>query len=373
MATQIDTTTGEILLHESRAMIVMPDASELQRYQTDEALIALSEAVLEAGKLELASYPEVDGVLDSLAKLKAIREYMLRTISDRKRKLEAKNNLTELVLRDQRYLGNQLAAMPKNSGARGRILEHLSGGDESSPPDDVPPTLAEMSVTKKQSSRWQLHARLPDELFESALIDARENEWELSTYDIEKRTVLYLRAMKFKEDNPDFPTGKYRVIYADPPWDYGNTMPLVSFGEQADHYPPMSMEDICAMDVAGIADDDAVLFLWVTSPILEESFEVVKAWGFQYKASFVWDKQKHVMGHYNSVRHELLLVCVRGSCQPDVQKLFDSVISEERTEHSRKPEVFRQIIDTIYPYGKRIELFARRPIEGWEAYGNEIS
>jgi len=100
---------------------------------------------------------------------------------------------------------------------------------------------------------------------------------------------------------------------------------------------------------------------------------VITAWGFDYKASFVWDKIKHNMGHYNSVRHEFLLVCTRGSCMPDNPQLFDSVQSIERTEHSVKPEEFRTIIDTIYPNGRRIELFARRPAEGWEVWGNESS
>jgi N6-adenosine-specific RNA methylase IME4 len=170
---------------------------------------------------------------------------------------------------------------------------------------------------------------------------------------------------------PALPTGKYRVIYADPPWEYGNSMPEY-FPEQGEHYATMTIPEICALDVKSLAEDNAILFLWVTSPILAEAFDVVHAWGFVYKASFVWDKVKHVMGHYNSVRHEFLLVCVRGNCQPDVHQLFDSVVTEERTEHSRKPEIFRKIIDTIYTTGKRIELFARERHDGWDVYGNEI-
>lgn len=166
--------------------------------------------------------------------------------------------------------------------------------------------------------------------------------------------------------------GKYRVIYADPPWKYGNTMPDY-FTEQADHYPLMTVQEICDMPVRDLADENAVLFLWATSPILEESFRVINAWRFNYKASFIWDKIRHNMGHYNSVRHELLLIATRGSCQPDVNRLFDSVQSIERSRHSEKPEEFRQIIDTLYPAGKRIELFARRRAEGWDSYGNEIS
>ncbi len=171
---------------------------------------------------------------------------------------------------------------------------------------------------------------------------------------------------------PPMPSNTFRVIYADPPWSYGNTMPDGTTSP-ADYYASLSTPAICELPVRELADDNAVLFLWTTSPHLEESFDVIRAWGFKYKTSFVWDKVKHNMGHYNSVRHELLLVCVRGSCQPDVPRLFDSVQSIERTEHSVKPEEFRTIIDTIYPHGRRVELFARRPVDGWERWGNEAA
>ena len=134
----------------------------------------------------------------------------------------------------------------------------------------------------------------------------------------------------------------------------------------------MTISELCALDIKGIVEDNAVLFLWVTSPLLAECWPVIKAWGFKYKSSFVWDKVKHNFGHYNSVRHEFLLICTRGSCTPDHDKLFDSVVEIERTKtHSEKPEKFRQIIDTLYPHGKRIELFARKKTKGWEVYGNE--
>jgi len=168
----------------------------------------------------------------------------------------------------------------------------------------------------------------------------------------------------------DWPEGQYRVIYADPPWSYGNTQPDYHT-EQRDHYPVMPLKAICELPVKSLALPDAVLFLWVTSPVLEESFQVVKAWGFKYKASFVWDKVQHNMGHYNSVRHEFVLVCTRGACMPDVQKLFDSVITEERSEHSRKPDSMYTIIETLYPHGPRIELFARSKRKGWNRYGHQ--
>lgn len=171
---------------------------------------------------------------------------------------------------------------------------------------------------------------------------------------------------------PPLPAGKYRIIYADPPWKYGDNL-VDGYGPAINHYQLMTIPELSALPVKGLAGEDAVLFLWVTSPLLDECFEVIQAWGFEYKTSFIWDKVRHNYGHYNSVRHELLLVCTRGSCPPDVPELFDSVQTIERTEiHSQKPMEFRTIIDTLYPNGKRIELFARELIPGWETWGNEL-
>ena len=167
---------------------------------------------------------------------------------------------------------------------------------------------------------------------------------------------------------------KYAVIYADPPWQYTS-------GDQhgneeqdkvlSDHYPTMSLGEICALPQAKLAATDSVLFLWCTSPTLEEALQVVNAWGFKYKASMVWDKVAHNVGHYVSVRHELLLIATRGQ-PPKVPKLVDSVYVEERAEHSRKPAYFRELIDELYPEGKRIELFCRGSAGiGWDIWGNE--
>jgi len=260
-------------------------------------------------------------------------------------------------------IDKMLAQMPKQDG--GDAKRNSLGCTMQ--PSESPPTLAEIGIEKTQAHRWQQIASLTDEVFEEHITDTKSDGKELTT-----ASILRVAREHNKDTSPPIlQDGKYRVIYADPPWKYGNTMPDY-MGVQDDHYRLMSIQEICSMPVKNIAEDNAVLFLWVTSPILEESFGVIKAWGFEYKSSFVWDKVKHNMGHYNSVRHELLLVCTRGSCQPDVHKLFDSVITEERTEHSKKPDTFRTIIDTIYTSGKRIELFAREAHNGWDNYGNEI-
>lgn len=191
----------------------------------------------------------------------------------------------------------------------------------------------------------------------------------------EAKSVIDAKRLLAKENVHEvapLPThAKFRVIYADPPWSYGNKL-VDGYGAAENHYPTMSIDELCALPVAEMLDENAVLFLWTTSPLLEESFAVVRAWGFQYKSSFIWDKIRHNMGHYNSVRHELLLVCTRGSCTPDVPKLFDSVVSVERTaKHSEKPEIFREMIDTLYASGRKLELFSRKTVSGWDTWGNQ--
>lgn len=276
--------------------------------------------------------------------------------------LEAQNHAAEIALNAKRKAGEFLEKLERNEGKINRFSSDTTRGIAS----PFSAAVEEAQISPQDATRWQQIAKVPEEAFTKFVEETKASGKELT----QAGALRLMRDMNRDTTPPPIPDGKYRVIYADPPWKYGNTMPDY-MGAQEDHYNLLTIEEICALPVSCMANDDAVLFLWVTSPILEESFQVVKAWGFKYKAAFIWDKVKHVMGHYNSVRHEILLICVRGSCQPDVQKLFDSVYSEERTEHSKKPEFFREVIDTIYPNGKRIELFARKKTDGWDVWGND--
>lgn len=169
-------------------------------------------------------------------------------------------------------------------------------------------------------------------------------------------------------------TEKFRIIYADPAWSYNDKQETPMLGGASKHYNTMSVSEISNLPVKNISEKDAVLFLWVTSPLLEDAFEVIKSWGFKYKTSFIWDKVKHNMGHYNSVRHELLLIATKGSCVPDNKKLYDSVQSIERNDnHSEKPIEFLNIIDDLYLYGNKLEMFCRKiKKQNWYGWGNEL-
>lgn len=173
-----------------------------------------------------------------------------------------------------------------------------------------------------------------------------------------------------KNKATEWPEGKYRIIYADPPWSYGDERS--GFGGATDHYNTMTMEELKNMPVAALSEDNAVLFLWGTAPLLSEALELIEAWGFKYKTNIVWDKVKGSLGNYTSVKHEHLFIATKGSGVPDNTIRVDSVQVIERTSrHSEKPEEFRNIIETLYTYGNKLELFARKKVEGWEVYGNE--
>ena len=167
---------------------------------------------------------------------------------------------------------------------------------------------------------------------------------------------------------------KYPVVYADPPWhfDVYNEMSGVERAA-GNHYPTLALDDICALPVANLATDDAVLFLWTTASHLQESWSVIQAWGFQYVSNIVWLKDKLGLGYWVRNQHEVLLICRRGDMPtPLPTNRPSSVIISPRREHSRKPDEAYELIERMYPELPRIELFARQARSGWDAWGNEV-
>jgi len=163
-------------------------------------------------------------------------------------------------------------------------------------------------------------------------------------------------------------TPLYNVIYADPPWRY--SFSKSDSREIENQYPTMAVEEICALRVP--AADNAVLYLWATAPKLLEALAVMKAWGFTYKTNAVWDKEILGMGYWFRGQHEIILVSTKGHFSPPEQSLrISSVFRNRRTAHSKKPDMFRDLIATWFPNAKRIELFARQAASGWDVWGNE--
>ncbi len=165
--------------------------------------------------------------------------------------------------------------------------------------------------------------------------------------------------------------GRFPVIYADPPWRYDfSKSPSRDIENQ---YPTMTLEEICNLDVASLAHDDSVLFLWATSPKQKEALQVIESWGFEYKTQAVWVKDKMGMGYYFRQQHELLLVATKGNLPTcGSSGRVSSVIHSPRGVHSSKPDIVYEIIEQMYPDYRKVELFARQKTEGWVSWGNEV-
>ena len=183
-----------------------------------------------------------------------------------------------------------------------------------------------------------------------------------------------LDLVEYKSSGPELlsppllPTGKYRVLYADPPWEYSNS----GFNQSAAlQYSTMSTDEICKLPVGDLVGDLAVLFMWVTSPILPDGLRVMSAWGFDYKASMVWHKNRAPgMGWWVKTKHEFLLIGAYGDVGTPVAKP-ESILVAPVGRHSEKPPEFRSVIESMFS-GPYIELFARKPVDGWEVWGNEV-
>jgi len=198
------------------------------------------------------------------------------------------------------------------------------------------------------------------------------------------------------------PKKKFDIIYADPPWHYNGKLQFdkTSKGkEKVDlrrtkdrnifistpgfKYPTMKTDELKEFPIQQITKDDCLLFMWTSNPHLAQAIELGKAWGFEYRTvAFVWDKMNHNPGKYTLSNCELCLLFKHGRIptprgKRNIQQLFRSpnntfVLSQKRQQHSEKPVEIMQAIEEMFPKQKRIELFARKKIDGWYSWGLDV-
>jgi N6-adenosine-specific RNA methylase IME4 len=184
-----------------------------------------------------------------------------------------------------------------------------------------------------------------------------------------KRLKTLQAADAIKAEPPPLPDGPFRVIVVDPPWQYDNRAEDASH-RAANPYPSMSIEEITALDVAGRAHADCVLWLWTTNAHIPHAFAIVEAWGFEYKTLLTWVKDQMGTGDWLRGQTEHCLMAVRG--QPVVTLTNQTTaISGPLRGHSEKPDEFYRLVETLCP-GSKLEMFCRRRREGWASHGNEV-
>lgn len=204
----------------------------------------------------------------------------------------------------------------------------------------------------------------------------------------------------------------FDCLVADCPWAFSDklTMSDVKRGAEA-NYNTMSTAELCALPVKNICADDSILVSWVPGSLIQDGMDVMKAWGFEQKQTWIWVKikknplellKKQVintfkndskekifynilnfnineilsfgMGRYFRQCHELALVGVRGKMASKVlDKSQRSVFFDVVKKHSAKPEGLQDKLDLMFPSKdfKKLELFARRERANWLCVGNE--
>ena len=180
---------------------------------------------------------------------------------------------------------------------------------------------------------------------------------------------------------PPLPCKRYAIIYADPPWDYAGQTQHGAAGGRADtgsastHYDTLPLSALMGLPVAAMSAKDCLLFMWSSSPHLDQAITLGHAWGFDWATvAFVWDKVRPNPGHYTLSQCELCLVFKRGRIPaPRGARNVRQYLRVERGAHSCKPEEVRTRIEAMFPTQPKIELFARTVTDGWDAWGVEVT
>uniref|UniRef100_A0A6H1ZQU9 Putative methyltransferase n=2 Tax=viral metagenome TaxID=1070528 RepID=A0A6H1ZQU9_9ZZZZ len=174
---------------------------------------------------------------------------------------------------------------------------------------------------------------------------------------------------------------KHSILYLDPPWKYNSRANHKTRfrGGACGHYDLMTMDEIKALPIPELADENCVMFMWCTFPYLDEQIKLFKHWGFKYKTlGFSWIKTNSKsgtpffgVGYYAKSNCEVCLMGIKGKMKP-VSNKVSSVVIAPRREHSRKPDEVRERIVELFGDLPRLEMFARERVVGWDNYGNEV-
>ena len=175
-----------------------------------------------------------------------------------------------------------------------------------------------------------------------------------------------------------FPNKKYQIIYADPPWNFNfKNRRGLSVEAKERLYDTMNPEEIIALPVNHIADENCILFLWVMNSEIPLALKCIESWGFIYKTvGFTWVKTRVNTYHFgggNWTRSnpEQCLLATKGHIKRVSASVRNLVVSPLQG-HSKKPDQIREDMVQLVGPLPRIELFARERYDGWDAWGNEV-
>jgi len=172
--------------------------------------------------------------------------------------------------------------------------------------------------------------------------------------------------------------GTYRAILVDCPTKFN-----AGTKGRPQHYPRMTDDQLKRLPIWTLAHPDgAWLFFWDTTPRIDITPTIARAWGFKRSSvAWYWSKTtkpqegkplaiKYGTGFTTRKSVEICHLFRIGTPKRISKAVGDMLITPAR-EHSRKPEEQYGMIETYCP-GPYIELFARQRRRGWTTWGNEV-
>ena len=173
---------------------------------------------------------------------------------------------------------------------------------------------------------------------------------------------------------------KYNIIYADPPWKQtkgGKRKCRPNQRKELD-YKTIPLQEIKYIleNFRDKAEENHIMFCWTIDKYLFEAEQILKELGYKLHARIIWDKTNGVAPAF-TVRysHEYLLYCYYGKFTPIAKEMrgkYTTIIREQATKHSKKPQIAYEMIENLYPNTNKIELFARNKRDNWDAWGDEV-
>lgn len=316
----------------------------------------------QAAYLALKTASSVDEVKRVRDQAEAIRLY----VKKQKMGLEMQNTAAELKLKAERRAGEMLKGMDKAKGAAKKGWKTLSR-------DGTP--LPELDITRNQSHRWQTIARLPEEAFESYIQENKEGAKEITTAGALK--LYKQREKKQAKDEiverlnaqPTLEPGEpVDVLVVDPPWRYDSRAQDATH-RAANPYPDMTPLEIAKLSIPKELNENAIVWLWTTNAFMNHAFVIAGKWGLKVKTILTWAKDRMGTGDWLRGQTEHCLLCVKG--KPTITLTNQTTLLRgPLREHSRKPEEFFDLVNSLCPGTKR-EKFGREKRPGWDVEGIE--
>lgn len=236
---------------------------------------------------------------------------------------------------------------------------------------DVKELIRDTPIADSTTQLLELARLEPEEQIEVAKqsVDGEMNVNRAITEIKRKQAIQRLENIEVKESKAI--EGVYDVIVIDPPWPMEKIERDVAPNQVSFDYPTMTIDEIKALEIP--CANDCHVWLWTTQKYLPDAFDILKIWGMKYVCTFVWHKpggfQPFGLPQYNA---EFALYARRGSPEFIDFKDFKLCFDAPRAGHSEKPELFYDLVWRVTA-GRRLDMFNRRPIDGFDSWGKEAA